>query len=561
MTVTTARTPARRPTRRTVLTAAGAAAIATACTPTSPGSEVVDTTTTSVGPESTTIPTSAPATTAPATTTPTTPPAPGKLSPELLIDKLTFGPTPGLRDEILAVGMANWIEQQLNPVGSGVPDAEGLLAGYATLGANNRTNYAYDGAQFRRSNQELQHAFTIRSTYSHQQLFEVMCEFWHNHFSLYLEDTTFRCLKSADYATTIRRNALGKFSDMLQASVKSPAMLRFLDQFNSNANSAAGVNVNYARELLELHTLGIIDRQQVYTEADVRSVAMLLSGNAIEFAQGGTYLEYKFAFSRHPKVALSILGGAWTRPANPTQAQAIAQQRDFVNFLAHHESTARYLCLKICRRFIGDNPPMSLVNAAAKVYLANDTAIVPVLRFIFASPEFLASGGAKLRNPFEQMIAGFRALNARVSSTRNGQAATAINDMQEIGGRALFYRLTPDGYPDTAQYWSSSESVLRRWEFAAHLASNTITNPILPEPIAVDLPSLLPATLPATAGELVIELAARVGNYVASPADAAAILSASGLTTTSAATALTTSSTRMATTFGLLLSHPSFQHR
>lgn len=489
------------------------------------------------------------------------PPTAGTLTPELLIDKLTFGPTPGLREEILSVGMATWIEQQLNPVASGVPDAEGLLTSYATLRANNRTNYAYDAAQFRRSNQELQHSFTIRSTYSRQQLFEVMSEFWHNHFSLYLEDQTYRCLKSADYETTIRRNALGKFSDMLQASVKSPAMLRFLDQFNSNANSAAGVNVNYARELLELHTLGIIDRQQVYTEADVRSVALLLSGNAIEFAAGGTFLEYKFAFSRHPKDALSILGGAWTRPANPTQAQAIAQQRDFVNFLAHHESTARYLCLKICRRFVGDNPPMSLVNAAAKVYLANDTAIVPVLRFIFASPEFLASGKAKLRNPFEQMIAGFRALNARVASTRNGQAATAIEEMLEIGGRALFYRLTPDGYPDTSQYWSSSESVLRRWEFSAHLASNTITNPILPEPITVNLESLLPATLPATAGELVIELAGRVGNYVASAADAAAILSASGLTSTSAATALTTNSNRMSTTFGLLLSHPSFQHR
>jgi uncharacterized protein (DUF1800 family) len=482
----------------------------------------------------------------------------------LAIDKLTYGPTPGLRAEIDGIGVDAWIEQQLHPEQYAIPDAEGLIGDYVTLDATNLVNSFVEhsiGGYYGQPNDELAHATLIRAINSKQQLYELMCDFWRNHFSLFVEDTQLRFFKNRDMATVIRPHALGRFADMLQASAKSPAMLLSLDQYVSNANSAAGVNVNYARELLELHSLGIVDGEQVYTEADIAGVAKVLSGRRFTMETSPVQYEYQFVYGHHDRGAVSILDGGWSRPANPTADQAQAQCEDMINVLAHHPSTARHLAFKICRRFVSDEPPMALVASAAQVYLDSDTEIAPVLRHIFSSPEFAASGGTKLRKPTEQLVATLRALKASVPRQVRTQASQVLQETLKRGGEWTFFRPTPDGFPDVSLYWASTEAVLRRWELAARVANNTLTDATKPSKISVDVVSLLPSTLPSTAQRLVEDLAATVGNYRIEPADATAILQSQSLDPAGAATQLTANKDRLAAMFGLLLAHPSFQHR
>ncbi|HPU38590.1 MAG TPA: DUF1800 family protein, partial [Microthrixaceae bacterium] len=336
--------PSGRRSRRSILGAVGAgsvAVVAAACVPQS----------------NQPAPTAAPTPGQPA------PPAPVPWTVEqarTLANRATFGATKAEVDRISTLGAAGWVDEQL---ARSRPDAERLLgSNFPSLNASNAVNDVQrstdDSVLFR----ELDHAMLLRAVNSENQLYEVMCDFWSNHFTVWRSAKWLTQLKTRDDADVIRRHALGRFVDMMQASAKSPAMLVYLDNYTSNAYSTAGVNENWGREILELHTLGIIKGEQVYTEADMRGVAKIMSGRTIRWNNDANKYNYMFSTGWHSRDAVSILGGQWTRPARANGNSGEADGDALLGFLARHPSTARHLAYKLCRRFVSDDPPAALVD-------------------------------------------------------------------------------------------------------------------------------------------------------------------------------------------------------
>ncbi|OWY62756.1 hypothetical protein B7486_56725, partial [cyanobacterium TDX16] len=201
-----------------------------------------------------------------------------------IIDRATWGWTPDLETEVRSVGWERWLDQQLAP--STIPDSEvdALLAGYVTLGASNDENYRRSTSQGQDAlvRGEIRQATILRQLHSKRQLHEVMVDFWTNHFNVFLFDSSSNsCLKTDNDRDVARPHALGRFVDMLIADAKNPGMLVYLDNWLSSSRSTLGVNENFARETLELHTLGIIDGVQPYGQADVQGLANVLSGFSI----------------------------------------------------------------------------------------------------------------------------------------------------------------------------------------------------------------------------------------------------------------------------------------
>ncbi len=504
---------------------------------------------------------------APAAVAPTVPAPPASLTgvaaARHLADRATFGATPAVVDRIRRIGPAAWIDEQLDP--RRLPDAEARLAGFGTLRANNSANEAVRVADEQRLFAELDHATLLRAVYSERQLYEVMCDFWTNHFNISRQAKWLTQLKTVDNEKVVRPHALGRFVDLLLASAASPAMLVYLDNYASNAASSSGVNENYGRELLELHTLGIIDGAHVYSETDVLGVAKVLSGWTIEWDEGPSKYGFRWGHWLHSREAVSILGGAWRRPARPNwgdyDVHGKGDAESLLRFLARHPSTARHLSNKLARRFVRDDPPRALVDRLASVYVANDTAIAPVLRALLTSPEFAASAGAKVKRPVDWLYSAMRCTRAQVPSDPMGASATTLRQATRMLGQPLFERPSPDGWPDRAAVWSSSQGLLRRWEGAGRLARNALTDPTKPDRIVVDAAALLPAPLPGTARALVVAMDESVCQRPLSAADADTICAAVGVSPTGAATAITTRPERLSGVLGLLLSHPRFQYR
>ena len=503
-------------------------------------------------------PTTAPPTTAPPTTVPPGPTA--TVSAEVAVNKLTFGNKPGLVDHVRAMGVGAWIDQQLAPWS--LTDAEGMVASYSSLTNSNLQNYdlAQTDGGGDRIVKELDYATILRAVHSDRQLFELMCDFWNNHFNTWRGHTWMGFLKNKDHHDVVRANALGKFSDMLVASTHSVAMLDYLDNLPNDASTPGGVNENYARELMELHTLGIIAGQHVYTEEDVHGLAKLISGWSIKWDDGPDKYTFMFAPWQHSLDPVSLLGGTFTRPAR-SYGDGYQDAVDFIDVLAHHPSTARYICWKLVKRFVADDPPMTLVDSAAAVFRANDTAIVPTLRHIFLSAEFAASGGSKVRRPFEYAVAALRATGASVGTDPIGNSSDDLRWALDNLGQPLYEWATPDGYPDLAAYWVSSAGLLERWDFAGALARNALSDQGQADKVSVNLASLLPSPLPATVADLVTWMATNLANFAISAQDVTDLCTAAVLTPSAAATTLSTSASKLAFVVGLIISHPSFQRR
>ena len=318
---------------------------------------------------------------------------------------------------------------------------------------------------------ELQRARLLRAVYSEQQLFEVMVDFWENHFSIFANKDDDRYLLTAFDRETIRPFAMGRFRDLLGATAHSPAMLFYLDNWRSSvprpyqarADKPAGVdggfNENYARELLELHTLGV---DGGYTQKDVQEVVRCFSGWTIQKPnEQGLFLYRPGLHDDGEKVVLGrkILPGG-----------GIADGERVLDLLATHPSTARFIVTKLARRFISDDPPPSVIDRAAAVFLKTDGSIRETVRAIVTSPEFFSATAyrAKVRTPLEYVAAAMRALNAETDGDR--PVLDAIARM----GQPLFGRVTPDGYPDRADIWLSSGAMVARFNFASALATNRL---------------------------------------------------------------------------------------
>src|SRR5215471_9008558 len=318
---------------------------------------------------------------------------------------------------------------------------------------------------------DLQRAKLLRAVYSNRQLDELMVDFWENHFSIFANKDDDRYLLTGFDRETIRPFALARFRDLLGATAHSPAMLFYLDNWRSSvprpyparngkpAGVDGGLNENYARELMELHTLGV---DGGYTQKDVQEVARCFSGWTIEKPNAeGLFLYRPGLHDDGEKLVLGhkILAGG-----------GIADGERVLDILATHPSTARFIATKLARRFISDDPPPSVIDRAAAVFLKTDGSIRETLRAIITSPEFFSSAAyrAKVRSPFEYAAAALRATSAETDADR------PVLDVIGRMGQPLFGRITPDGYSDRAEQWLSSGAMVARLNFAAALAGNRL---------------------------------------------------------------------------------------
>ncbi len=327
-----------------------------------------------------------------------------------------------------------------------------------------------------------------RAAYSKRQLQEVMVHFWMNHFNIYAEKGVDKWLLTSFEQDTIRPNALGNFSQLLSATAQSPAMLFYLDNWLSvgpNADSNAGfamrrtpfgfapapvaakpnaerrgLNENYGRELMELHTLGV---DGGYTQHDVREVARCFTGWTIDHPQqGGGFVFRPRMHDFGEKVVLGHrIGG---------QGGGINDGIEVLQILAAHPSTAHFISLKLCRYFISEDPPASVVNRTARTFTESQGDIPSILKTILTSHEFNSSTvfRAKVKSPFELVASSFRALDA------DSDAGAPLMGMIMRMGQPLFQYQAPTGYPDRASSWINSGTLLGRMNFSMALAANRI---------------------------------------------------------------------------------------
>jgi len=344
---------------------------------------------------------------------------------------------------------------------------------------------------------ELHASRILRAVYSERQLQEVMVDFWTNHFNVFAGKGADRWLLPSYDRDTIRPNALSKFSTLLQATAQSPAMLFYLDNFqsvspNANANRGRGllqqlraeqrpqqqrrgINENYARELMELHTLGV---DGGYTQKDVQEVARCFTGWTIFQPRGGAAAVNAmmgegarrnagtFFFNQrvHDDGEKTVLGHKI--PAGG----GIKDGLMVLDILAHHPSTAKFIATKLVRHFVADNPPQALVDRAAATFTKTDGDIRETLKTIFFSKEFNSTESyrAKIKRPFELVVSAMRTLGA---DTNGGpQTHQWIARM----GEPLYGFQTPNGYSDAAESWVNTGALLERMNFGLALANNRI---------------------------------------------------------------------------------------
>ena len=403
-----------------------------------------------------------PATTPPATPTP--PPAtplPPDAAPVLdarslhVLQRFTGGWTTGLAGEVTgAGGIDRWFATQLDP--GSVPDDFydrsatwwfSILASTADLWARDRAGT--EGMWVANANYE--RWSMLRRMYSRRQVLETMANFWEHHLHA-PGDADGVALFRSDYGQMIRRNALGRFDTLLLEATTHPAMGVYLGNALSTKKAP---NENLGRELLELHTVG---RAAGYTEDDVKSSARILTGYRVD--EWKTWNVWYDA-TAHWVGPVTVLGFSDDNAAADGRAVTAA----YLRYLAHHPSTATNIARKLAVRFVSDDPSTGLVDHLAQVYLANDTAIVPVLRALVASDEFAASAGAKVRTPDEDVVATYRALGVVVQPpTAGGSAANAMLWQSSDVGMRPFGWTRPDGRPDRAEAWSSVSRMLSSFD-------------------------------------------------------------------------------------------------
>jgi uncharacterized protein (DUF1800 family) len=436
-----------------------------------------------------------------------------------VVNRLTFGPNAQTLAEATADGADGFITRQLDPASLDDRYMNAKLEGFQTLGmsAAELENWR-EGLIIQHevdpmvAVNELRYATVLRAVYSRRQLYELMVDFWSNHFSIFTaKQTQLEFEKPVDDREVIRPHAVGRFADLLAASAHSPAMLRFLD---NDQNASTFPNENYGRELLELHTVGT----GAFTEADMRACTLVFTGWGID----PNHL-FQFAPERHATGALTVLG--WSTPGSAGPG-AQGDGESLLVYLANHPATATHLARKLCRRFVADDPPEKLVASTAAVYLANQTAMVPVLEHIFASEDFWYSAGTKLRRPFEYLAATLRAAAADLNvdlATQDGQSAKVYTDYWlTTTGQQLFGCAQPNGHPDRAEAWATSGGLIARWNHALELALGVHPG------LNVDPARLIGDPAPPTCGSLVDALLTRVAGGPTPGERRAALLSAIG---------------------------------
>jgi len=427
-----------------------------------------------------------------------------------VLDRLAYGPRPGEIDSVARSGVMRWIDQQLNP--DHIRDDQlaqrerafkvlqydrSELAGRYAVAIHERQQMqrglaeTHRGpmAEFRELGGEFQQLAIVRATLSERQLREVMVDFWTNHFNVFAGKGADRFLLPSYIEETIRPHALGRFEDLLIATAESPAMLFYIDNAQSIAPGSSppffargrsqalkqrptGINENYARELLELHTLGV---DGGYTQQDVINVARILTGWSIERPQRGA--GFVFRDWAHDHGNKQVLGVTF-RNAGKNEGLAL------LKFLANHHATMHHVSAKLCARFVADVPPDGCVDAAVAAWEHTRGDIRAVLRAIFMSPDFWAPQalGNKVKTPFEFVVSAVRATSAAPDDTpKLAQVVARL-------GEPLYLQPAPTGYGETEAHWVNSGALLARMNAAVALAAGRLPGAV------VDLDSIVPAS-------------------------------------------------------------------
>ncbi|HWB85624.1 MAG TPA: DUF1800 domain-containing protein [Bryobacteraceae bacterium] len=317
---------------------------------------------------------------------------------------------------------------------------------------------------------DLTEAKLFRAIYSNRQLDEVLTDFWFNHFNVYLDKGADRYLVTEYERDAIRPNVLGKFRDLLEATAKSPAMLFYLDNWQSvGPNSPAarrsrgknrrGLNENYGRELMELHTLGV---DGGYTQQDVIAVARCFTGWTISQPQrGGKFIFNPRVHDEGEKIVLGVkipAGGG------------MKDGEKVLDILAHSPATAHHISFELAQRFVADNPPESLVDRMAKTFLKSDGDLREVMKTMLKSKEFWSQGAyrSKLKSPLEMVASAVRSVNGDVD-----YAFGLVNQVAQLG-EPLYRKQEPTGYSNSGKEWLNAGGLLARMNFALQLTSNHI---------------------------------------------------------------------------------------
>jgi uncharacterized protein (DUF1800 family) len=309
-----------------------------------------------------------------------------------------------------------------------------------------------------------------RAILSNRQLEEQLVDFWYNHFNVYLDKGADRYLVPTYEREAIRPHVLGKFRDLLEATAKSPAMLFFLDNWESvgpdtsqrRGNSkrpVRGLNENYARELMELHTLGV---DGGYTQKDVTEVARCFTGWTIRAPrQGGDFFYNDRVHDKGEKTVLGV-----KIPAGGGQDDA----EKVLDILSRHPATARFISKKLAQRFVADDPPQKLIDKMAKTFRDKNGDIREVMKTMLTSDEFFSQAAyrAKVKTPFEMIVSAVRATGAQVDF-----AFPLARQIANLG-EPLYRKLEPTGYSDANSEWVNSAALLARMNFALALAQNKV---------------------------------------------------------------------------------------
>jgi uncharacterized protein (DUF1800 family) len=459
-----------------------------------------------------------------------------------LLRRATYGPTPASLAEAAQLGVNGWLDRQLDPASIADADCDALVARLPLAGADVATVRAAIKVHSYEAFGQLGRATVARAIWSNRQLFEVTAAFWANHLHIAAPSGGVWDSRSDYDRTVTRKFAFGTFADMLKASARHPAMLTYLDQRSS---TKAHPNENYARELMELHTVGLI-----YSEADVQAAARLLTGMTVNTAGA-----YAYTASTHATGAVSVLG--FSHP-NATAAGGEAAALAFLDHLAKHPATAERIATKLCVRFVSDDAPASLVATLAKVYLDNGTAIAPVLRALFTSAEFAASIGQKTRTPYEDLMATVRTLGLGPEKSGVAALGALYNELVNAGNAPMRWA-PPNGFPDVAVAWASPSAFLMRCNNHLNLAAgwypSQLTRP------ANMLTALVPV-LPQTYGSLVDALAKRLIGTTLPAAQTAAVTAIAGKTPASVLAGTDKSlAGNLPYLIALVLDSPAFQLR
>jgi uncharacterized protein (DUF1800 family) len=435
------------------------------------------------------------------------------------LNRLGYGPRPGDVEKVRAMGLDKWIDAQLHPERVPDPALATRLASLRTIRLSTADllerydipreakreiqarraemeNASEDEVRDARRDlmqkyrgqmdgtprdvvQELQAAKILRAVYSERQLDEVLVDFWMNHFNVFAGKGPVKFMVGEYERDVVRPHAWGRFEDLLKATAESPAMLFYLDNWLSADPNAApmrarfrqrqgqgqgqgrkrGLNENYAREIMELHTLGV---DGGYTQKDVTEVARCFTGWTMRNPRQG---DPRFFFDEriHDRGEKVVLG-------HRIEGGGKSEGDEIIHLLAVHPATARFISYKLARRFVADEPPKALVDRAADTFRSTRGDIRAVVKTIVTSPEFAspAARAAKVKTPLEFVVSAVRASGADVDDAR------ALAQRLASMGMPLYQQQPPTGYKDTADAWVSTSGLLARLNLALDLAGGKV---------------------------------------------------------------------------------------